>query len=259
MDDPWATVERASSDRSSGAAEIAHTAAGALGRLPDDQVMPAIELLLRGHPSMAPLWRLASEILSHPDGASAARGVAAVPEGGRNEGDALASQLAGRRVITLSYSSSVVELVRRARPAMVLCMRSEPGGEGIHTAKTMSAWTSAAVVEDDNAMTHMPGDVVVVGADAVTPGAVVNKIKTRALAEGARARDLPTYAVAGEWKFIAHELPVASPFEATPLELFVGVAGPNGLLDPKRAGEHARTRAIHPKLRPLLEELLKLR
>jgi translation initiation factor 2B subunit (eIF-2B alpha/beta/delta family) len=259
VDDPWATVERAVSDRSSGAAEIARTAAGALGRLPDDLVMPAIELLLRGHPSMAPLWRLASEMLSRPDGASATRGFAAVVEGDRDEGDALASQLAGRRVITISYSSSIVELVRRARPASVLCMRSEPGGEGIHAAETMSAWTSAAVVEDADAITQMPGDVVVVGADAVTPRALVNKIKTRALAEAARARELPTYAAADESKFIGEELPVASPFEATPLELFVGVAGPDGLLDAKRAGEHARTRPIHPKLRPLLEELLKNR
>lgn len=249
-------MERAAGDRSSGAAEIARTAAGALGRLPDDLVMPAIELLLRGHPSMAPLWRLVSEMLSRPDRASATRGFAAVLEGDRNEGDALASQLAGRRVITISYSSSVVELVRRARPAGVLCMRSEPGGEGTHSAEKMSAWTSAVVMEDDDAITHMPGDLVVVGADAVTPRAVVNKVKTRALTQAARARDLATYAVADESKFIAEELPVASPFEATPLELFVAVAGPDGLLDAKRASRHARTRPIHPKLRPLLEALL---
>ncbi len=249
-------MERAASDRSSGAAEIARAAAGALGRLPGELVMPAIELLLRGHPSMAPLWRLASEMLSRPDRASAARGFAPVLEGDRNEGDALASQLAGRRVITISYSSSVVDLVRRARPASVLCMRSDPGGEGTHAAEKMSAWTSAAVVEDDDAISQMPGDVVVVGADAVTPRAVINKVNTRALAEAARARDLPIYAVADESKFIADELPVASPFEATPLELFVAVAGPDGLLDAKRAGEHALARPIHPKLRPLLEALL---
>jgi translation initiation factor 2B subunit (eIF-2B alpha/beta/delta family) len=198
-------------------------------------------------------------MLSHPDGASAARGFAAVVEGDRDEGAALASQLAGRRVITISYSSSIVELVRRAGAARVLCMRSEPGGEGIHAAETMSAWTSAAVVEDDDAITQMPGDVVVVGADAVTPRAVVNKIKTRALVEAARTRDLPTYAAAGETKFIGEELPVTSPFEATPLELFVGVARPGGLLDANRVGEHARTRPIHPDLRPLLQELLKSR
>lgn len=250
-------MERVANDRSSGAAEIARAAAGALGRLPDDLVVPAIELLLHGHASMAPLWRLASEMLSRPDRVMAARGFAAVPEGDRNEGDALASQLAGRRVITISYSSSVVALVRRARPAMVLCMRSEPGGEGAYSAETMAAWIDAAVVEDDDAISQVPGDVIVVGADAVTPRAVVNKVKTKALAEAARARGLPTYAVADESKFIAEELPVASPFEATPLELFVGVAGPGGLLDAKRAGKRARTRPIHEKLRPLLEEFLK--
>jgi translation initiation factor 2B subunit (eIF-2B alpha/beta/delta family) len=256
VDDPWATVEHAASDRSSGATEIARTAADALGRLPEHRLLPAIELLLRGHPSMAPLWRLASEMLSHPDGASEARRFAAAREGGRDEVDALAGQLAGRRLITISYSSSIAELVRRARPDTVLCMRSEPGGEGTRAAARMSAWTSATVVEDDHAITHVPGDGVVVGADAVTPDAVVNKVKTRALAEAARARDLPTYAVADESKFIGVQLPVGYPFEAAPLELFTGVAGPYGLLDPRSAGEHARTRPIHPNLRPLLEELL---
>ncbi len=254
MDDPWAMVEAMASDRSSGAAEIARTAAEALGRLPDERVLPALEMLLRAHPSMAPLWRLATEMLSRPQAASAA--LAAVLGGDRHEADALVSQLAGHRMITISYSSSIVELVRRARPAMVLCMRSEPGGEGAHAADTMSAWTSATVVEDDLAVTQMPGDVVVVGADAVTPRVVINKMKTRALAHAARARGLPSYTVADQSKFIGEELPAASPFEATPLELFVGVAGPDGLLDGKRAGEHARARPIHPNLRPLLEELL---
>ncbi|HEX2069326.1 MAG TPA: hypothetical protein VHH54_03890 [Actinomycetota bacterium] len=257
MDDPWATVERAAGDRASGAAEIARTAAGALGRLPDDLVIPALELLCRGHPSMAPMWRLASEMLSRPDRAVAARRFASVLEEDRSEVDALVTQVAGLRVITISYSSSVVELVRRARPSRVLCMRSEPGGEGVHSAETISAWTRAAVVEDADAISRVPGDLVVVGADAVTPRAVVNKVKTRALAEAARSKGLPTYAVAGESKFIAEELPVASPFEATPLELLVGIAGPGGPLDAGRAGEHAKTRPIHPKLRPLLGQLLK--
>ena len=208
---------------------------------------------------MAPLWRLATEMLSPAEGASAARRFAAELEADRRPGDALVSQLAGRRVITISYSSSILELVRRARPAMVLCMRSDPGGEGVRAAEAMSAWTGATVMEDDHAITDMPGDVVVVGADAVTPNAVVNKMKTRALAEAARTRGLPTYTVADESKLIGEELPAASPFEATPLELFVGVAGPNGLLDAKSAGEHARARPIHPDLRPLLEELLNTR
>ncbi len=249
-------VEEVAGDRSSGAAEIARTAASALGRLPGDLVMPAIELLLRGHPSMAPLWRLASEMLSRPDGASAARGFAAVLKGDRNEEKTLASQLAGRRVITISYSSSVVELVRRARPAMVRCMRSDPGGEGARAADAMAGWTNATVIEDGEAINDVAADVVVVGADAVTPSAVLNKVKTRALAEAASARDVPTYAVADQSKFIGGELPVPNPFEAAPLELFAGVAGPYGLLDAKSAGEHARSRPIHPNLRPLLEELL---
>ena len=248
-------VEEVASDRSSGAAEIGRRAAEALGRLPDDSVLPAIELLLRGHPSMAPLWRLATEMLYGPEGASAVRRFAAVLEAEGHAGDALASQLARRRMITISYSSSIVDLVHRARPAMVLCMRSEPGGEGARAADAVSQWTNALVMEDDDLLMNVSGDAVVVGADAVTPRALTNKVKTRALGESARSKGIPIYAVAGETKFIGDELPLAPLFEATPLELFSGIASPLGLWDANRAGLHARTRPIHEDLRPLLAEL----
>jgi hypothetical protein len=250
VDDPWATVEAAALDRSSGAAEIARKAAHALGLLSEHRVMAAIEL-----PSMAPLWRLASDVLSLPDRALAARNFSAALEEDRHGLDALGPQIAGRGLLTISYSSSVVELVPLARPETVLCMRSEPGGEGAHAAEAMSAWTKATVIEDEDAITNVPSDAVVVGADAVTPRAVINKVKTTALAEAAGRKGIPIYAVAGEFKFVGDELPVAPVFEATPLELFSAIAGPQGLWDASQAGTHARSRQIHPELRPLLNEL----
>ncbi len=251
----WAIVEDAAGDRSSGAAEIARKVAGALGRLPDNSVMPAIERLLRGHPSMAPLWRLATEILSSPDRASAARRFLLLLEADRDAAEALETNVAGRRILTISYSSSILRLVRQARPQAVLCMRSDPGGEGLRAASAMSAWTVANVVEDDEATNDVPADLVVVGADAVTTDSVINKVKTRALAEAARAKGIPTYAVAGEVKFIGAEIPVTTDFEATPLELFSAIAGPQGLWDPPQASAYARGQGIHPDLRRLLVEL----
>jgi initiation factor 2B subunit 1/2 family protein len=102
----------------------------------------------------------------------------------------------------------------------------------------------------------VPADVVVVGTDAVTPATLVNKFKTRALAEQARAKGIPIYAVAGEFKFIGDELPVRLPFEAVPLGLFSAVAGPIGLFDASHARDHAQSRPIHQDLRPLHDELL---
>jgi hypothetical protein len=257
VDDPWATVEAAARDRSSGAAEIARKAADALGLLSEHRVMAAIELLLRGHPSMAPLWRLASDVLSLPDRALAVRHFGAALEGERGGLDALGPRVAGRRLLTISYSSSVVELVRLARPQTVLCMRSEPGGEGAHAAEAMSVWTKATVIEDEDAITNVPSGAVVVGADAVTPRAVINKMKTTALAEAAGRKGIRIYVVAGEFKFVGDELPVAPVFEATQLELFSAIAGPQGLWDASQTGTHARSRRIHPELRPLLNDLLR--
>ena len=219
--------------------------------------MAAIELLLRGHPSMAPLWRLASDVLSLPDRALAVRRLSAALEGDRGGLDALAPRVAGLRLLTISYSSSVVELVRLTRPETVLCMRSDPGGEGGHAAEATSAWTNSAMIEDDEAISDVPADLVVVGADAVTPVTVVNKVKTTALAEAAGRKGIQIHAVAGEFKFVGAKLPVAPVFEAAPLELFSAIAGPQGLWDPSQAGTHARSRRIHPELRPLLNELLR--
>ncbi|HEX2266997.1 MAG TPA: hypothetical protein VHI97_02185, partial [Actinomycetota bacterium] len=219
MNDPWAMVERAANDRSSGAAEIARMAAGALGRLPDEAVLPAIELLLRGHPSMAPLWRLGAEVLSAPEAHLGANEfVGGLLRWDSVAVDALTEALPGfsaYQVITISYSSSIRELVQRARPKALICMRSEPGGEGARAADAMSEWTNAVVMEDDDVLINVPGDAVVVGADAVTPRALTNKVKTRALADAARSKGIPVYAVAGETKLIGDELPAQAPFEAT--------------------------------------------
>lgn len=211
---------------------------------------------------MAPLWRLASEVLSAPEPHLGALEFVVSLQWDRVAVEAFTEAypgLSAHNVITISYSSSVIELIERARPKTVICMRSEPGGEGARAAEAMSRWTNVLVMEDEDAITNVPGDAVIVGADAVTPHAVINKVKTRGLTKAASVRKVPTYAVAGESKFIGEELPVADPFEATPLELFVGVAGADGILDPQAAGERARARPIHRSLRRLLDELRKSR
>jgi translation initiation factor 2B subunit (eIF-2B alpha/beta/delta family) len=110
-------------------------------------------------------------------------------------------------------------------------------------------------MDDREALESVPAEAVVVGADAVTPIALVNKVGTGALARAARDRRIPCYAVAGETKFVGDVLPVVEPFEAVPLEAITAVATPEGVLTADEARHHARTRPIHPDLRPLLEEL----
>jgi initiation factor 2B subunit 1/2 family protein len=235
------------------AAEIARVAAEALIRLPGDRVTEGVRLLLLAHPSMGPIWRLGSAVLAASNAASGAREFVSLFEADPHAVDAMRTALP-ETILTISHSSSVVELVRRARPLRVLCMRSDPGGEGVRMAKAISTWTEAALLDDDVAVQDVPAQAIVVGADAVTPRGVINKVKTAALAKAARSKGVPSYAIAGETKFVGADLPATGSFEATPLELFTAIAAPAGLLSPHQARDHAWSRPLHPQLRPFLAE-----
>lgn len=251
----WATLGKIASDRGSGAAEIARAAAGALSSVPENDVRTAVRLLLEGHPSMAPLWRLATNVLS---AAGPRDGAAAFLAG--VEADAAAATVLAPILppwlLTISYSSSVIESLRTARVSQLTCMRSDPGGEGARMSEAVAP-TRARVIDDDEAIAHIPAAAVVVGADAVTPSHLINKVKTRALAEAAREKGVPSYVVAGHSKFVDSNLPIEGPFERVPLELFTAIATPTGLNSPAEASERAAGAHLHPELASLLSELFR--
>ena len=256
MDDPWPTVLALAEDTESGAAEIAREAAGAVARLPRKRVPDAIEVLVRGHPSMGSLWRLGSEALwaSHAYREAMHRFIRMLDR------DAQAAQELGlalpASVLTISWSSAVIDAITKRRPARVVCMLSEPGGEGRRTAEALAdVVETVEVLDDHQALADLPADAVVVGADAVTPHGVVNKVGTRALASAARDKGIPRYAVAGETKLVGDEVPIRDPFESAPLELFTAIVTPEGNLTPAEARHLARTHPIHFELHPLLIEL----
>jgi hypothetical protein len=256
MANAWATVYRAAADRRSGASEIGAAAAEAIAEMEPDDARKAALLLVDGHPTMAPLWRLASEVLTGPSPGGAATRFMHLLGSDDAAAEALSEALTPW-VLTISYSSSVVRALRaRTRLAMVTCMESRPGGEGARMAEAVSAFANARVVSDTEALAQVPGGVVAVGCDSLTPAAVVNKTKTRALAEAARERGVPVYAAAGWSKFAPDPLPVDEPFEPTPLELFTAIATPDGLLPPDEAARRARSSALHADLEPVLARLL---
>ena len=247
-------MEELAADRTLGASETAERSARALSLVPRDELPDAVEALLRGHPSMAPLWRLADAVLRARDHARAAEGFLATLGDDLVAASVLAPALPGT-LLTISASATVAEVVRIRRPRMLVCMASHPGGEGLRMAGVASAWTETRVVEDEEAIRTFPAEAVVVGADAVTPTAVVNKVGTARLAEVARSRGIPCYAVAGGAKLVPIEVPVVSPFEATPLGAFTAVATGAGVLAPATAAEHAARVELHPALRMLAERL----
>jgi translation initiation factor eIF-2B subunit delta len=247
-------LRRAARDQASGAAQIAERAAQALVGLPQEDVPRALRLLLTGHPSMAPLWRLASETLSGPDPAAGAERFLELLRS-----DAAAPEALGPRlppwVLTISYSSTVVETLRRARLRSVSCMTSEPGGEGARMAGAVASFARVRVIEDDEALRLVPAAAVLMGADAISPAGLVNKVKSRALAEAASVRGVPVYAVAGTTKFVAMDLPLEGPFERIPFGLFAGIATPSGILLPEQTTAAAVKAILHPDLDSMLAQM----
>jgi translation initiation factor 2B subunit (eIF-2B alpha/beta/delta family) len=248
----WAEVRGASEDRSSGSAEIARRAAEALAALPASDLVEAVRTLVTAHPSMAALWRLGSAVLSADVPGDAASAFASVLAEEPVRVAAAARGVLPDRVVVHSLSSTVIRAVAAAA-GEALCGRSDPGGEGREAARRLgAAGVRATVVEDREAIrAAAQGIVVVVGADAVGPGGVINKVGTTALAEAAR-RGGGAYVLAGATKLVAEDLPAPHPFERTPLELFTAIVGERGPVDPRTAARRAVSHPLHPELRPLL-------
>ncbi|HEV8420119.1 MAG TPA: hypothetical protein VGR13_02045 [Actinomycetota bacterium] len=253
MDDVRATLSSIAADRESGAAQIARAAAEALKDVTTSDLHAAIHELLAGHPAMAPLWRVASQMLSTSDPVRGANDFLLLMESDDVAASVLAPVLPPS-LLTISFSSSVIAAVRGASVDQLLCMRSEPGGEGERMAEATRP-IRARVIEDDEALELVPAEAVVVGADAVTTSGLVNKVKTRALAESARRKEVACYAVAGQTKFVAADLPVRLPFETVPVDLFTAIATPAGLLSPAQAEEVASRAILHKGLADVLGEL----
>jgi hypothetical protein len=253
----WSEVRSVARDRQSGAAQLARRAATALEILPPGEILEALAVLLAGHPSMAPLWRLGTCVLEaeeHP--AAARRFVAALDRETEAAADAAVAAL-GSRVLTFSYTATVIEALARCgaeRGISVACSLSEPEGEGARTADALrSRGVEADVLEDADALELVRSvDTVVVGADAVTPTSLVNKAGTKAVAAAAWVARVPFVVLAGELKFVGAEVPVVAPFERTPLTHVTAVASGGRLLGSREASGAALQRPVEPRLGALL-------
>jgi translation initiation factor 2B subunit (eIF-2B alpha/beta/delta family) len=250
----WSAVNQAARDSRSGALEIALRAAEALAALPGADLDDAVATLVRGHPSMAPLWRLASDVLGAADHRIAAAEFARrLLSERRAIADSGLRLLRFPTLVVQSYSSTIVSAVSRTG-ARILCARSEPGGEGAVTARLLrEAGASAEVIEDQDAQDEAgAGTTVVTGADALGPGGIVNKVGTAALAGAARSGGGGCYALAGTSKMLSVDLPAPSPFERIPLDLLAAVITEEGPIEPVDAAAAAAGHELHPSLAPLL-------
>src|SRR5918999_755380 len=137
--DAWDGIHDAASDRRSGAAEIVRRAAEALAALPSTDVKEAVFILVRGQPATV------------------------LPD----------------LVVVHSFSDTVNAALATSN-VRAICALSEPGGEGATTTKALvDLGVDARLVTDEEALAAVAeAGAVVVGADAVEPGGVVNKMGT---------------------------------------------------------------------------------
>lgn len=249
------------SDRDRGAAELARAAAETLqwaaGQpgFSEAALREAGEALIRAQPAMAPLHHLVQAVVAG-GAARVAETCAQFLERLEREGAAVACQAAemirdGMTVMTHSRSSTVLrallEAWRSGRRFEVIATESRPRREGVTLARELGgAGIPVRLIVDAAACSLMAQTgLVLVGADAVSPQGVVNKIGTTVLALAARRAGVPMYVLATFDKFLPADRPalgrelrdpaevLAQPgagvtpvnfyFELTPLELFSGI------------------------------------
>ena len=198
-------------------------------------------------PAMAPFIHLADaavKAVEGADGLPAARGAAiAAIEGfvraaaaDRERTARTAARLVRRDSVVLVYSrSSTVEAAllaaaREGRRFTVLCPEARPAMEGRVLARRLAEHGIPVIAcVDAAAFSVFPtADLVMLGADALVPVGLINKVGTSGLALLASGSGVPVYCVAGHLKM----LPSAS------------------LIDPHREGEHLRRAGDGPLLRP---------
>lgn len=303
-------INQLASDRTSGAAEILRQAGAvftelntSLSQHKDVTFEQALEIILEtcialasAQPAMTPLLRLASAALIAARTATKAREASVraeqtaldfITKAARSAHDAALVSATlfrdGSTALTHSRSSTVltafIEAKRAGRNISVVATESRPLLEGRAVAEALAGKdipvTLIADAAAGRAMEEV--DLILLGADEITPSIHVNKIGTRMIALAARERGLPVYAICDSSKFIcedyfrgairqsrnADELWVSPPrgvsiancyFETTPLSCFTGIIIEDGMLAAAEAARRAERSTIDAALVRGLEE-----
>jgi translation initiation factor eIF-2B subunit delta len=299
-------ITRLASNNTSGASEILRQAGEVFSSLSLQQpghtrieevqkaILETCIALVKAQPDMSPLLRLASVAMSAARRATsepealvaveaAARGFIeraerAVLAAAQNSAGLIRS---GITILTHSRSSTIyaafLEAAKSRKKFAVIATESRPGLEGRALAQDLAAQhIPVTLIADAAASLALDQiDLVLVGADTVTPREVRNKIGTRMICLAAREHGLPVYAVCDTTKLIcadycrrvsndggAEELwPGAPPgvstmnryFEPTPLGYFAGIITEDGVHSHEEAARRAEAASIDAALLRALE------
>jgi translation initiation factor 2B subunit (eIF-2B alpha/beta/delta family) len=260
------SIQLIAADRVSGASALLDAAVAVLRRALAGEA--PVELVARAlctaQPSMAGLWNASLEAvaargdpsrfdrfvnrLARSSALLARWGVACLDDGATGM----------LRIATVSSSRSVLAIllaIGRTRPLHVACVEGRPALEGRGLAGQLAANGVAVTLFGDAAIGVALTDIdaVLVGADAIAPTWVMNKVGTRMLAASAAQQGRPFYVAATREKFVRESTsrrlsiregdpaeiwaaPVAGVtvrnpyFETTPLDLISGIITDAGTL-----------------------------
>ncbi len=204
------------SDNVSGASALLQKTVDGLRELDESEIFRFIELLPETHPSMAPILSLWQRLnMAAKSGASREEILQLASDFLKTASNSRKATIkvaveklsSCRNVVTLSHSSLVeAALIQLGRKGMlsVLVGESRPIREGINLARALHSSGIDVTLVVDMAAVYMvkDADCVVVGADAVTPDFVVNKVGTFALALAAREYGKPVFVLASMDKFL---------------------------------------------------------
>jgi translation initiation factor 2B subunit (eIF-2B alpha/beta/delta family) len=288
------------SDNTSGAAELGARAAETLMVLAENAhasstphltayLSAGAYALIEAQPTMAPIFNLANQALLSMDGLGEAGEIGkAVSVSCRNfisrlksSGEEIGKIAAGLirdgdSVMTHSYSSTVLKALLMAKAAGkrfdVACTESRPMLEGVELARKLGLeGIKVRLVVDAAAFSFLPEvQMVLVGADSLSPQGVVNKIGTSGLALAAVASKVHIYALCGFEKFLPSGYPLRlkeprNPvevlteaidnvlainyyFDLTPLEHLSGVVTEEGLMMPDELKGRLEGLRVHRSL-----------
>lgn len=229
-------IEELRADHASGATVLAKQAANAFLQLIDPQMDIAnadlassctdlAYAVVRSQPTMAPLVNLGNRMLltvrqsEHPD--ELRDRIRSLAGGMISQLDTSTTRIAlhaeliignGMTILTLSNSSAVKKALVKAKDAgrsfSVICTESRPMLEGVDLSRELAAYgIPVTLIADAAAFSVMhEAHAVLVGADSVSPGGVVNKIGTSGLALAARTLKIPFHVLCGSEKFIPDRL-----------------------------------------------------
>ncbi|NIO03780.1 MAG: translation initiation factor eIF-2B [Proteobacteria bacterium] len=287
-------------DNRSGASEITETAARCLvvfaetfkGSTRQDLIRGLSEVgreIVECQPTMAPLYNLVNRALLDADEAKTVEEgrarvrqivsefVKSSREGWKRIADhALPLLEKHSTVLTHSYSATLFwtlcTLHDRMKEFSVICTESRPLREGLTLARRLAEKGIRVQLIVDAAAFQLLDRVslVFVGADAISPLGVTNKIGTCGLAAAAHSWDVPFYVVAGTEKCFPRDLRVdlekeTRPsdeiaendkmfdilnfyFDRTPLELVFGLITERGIWSAEKLKKYLKSLRIHPIL-----------